>query len=272
MPTTVNLLSEPDYGNTLFLFVLSPPGVKYDHTDIGKNLYGKKGWSAESLLIPGLAKKNGFRFIDIPLLWHDFLALAFQSTDHALLFIPGKQSFHEVTKEHLLPQNPDMFSFSFYKFHCDTHRQEEAPVMAIGKLAEATHVLQSLLASGWSGAAISKVSGINQVTIGSIKNEKSSRISDKVYAKIMALKDTKNPAGTRTTKSTSVAAPMPAVKSEKSKKPGPKKKVAVPTSGSFINPNYVPVDIVQLRGVIDSLIAQFDGALQELQHIKKQIG
>jgi len=271
MAASVHFLNDPEFKNSIILFILSPPGITYDYADIGRSLFGKTEWRAEAILVPGLADRNGFRFSDIPVHWEDFLALSFRSADHALLYIPGKKSFHEVTKAHLLQQNPDMFSFSFYRFQINTPTTKANSDMATDKLAKATGVLNDLLAAGWSGAAVSKVSGINQVTIGSIKNGKSSRISDKVYSKIMALKDSPAPAGTRARKAPTSAAEK-TVAAPAKKKSAAKKQPASPVSGSMINPNYVPVDIVQLRGVVDSLIGQFESALEELQNIKKQIG
>lgn len=48
--------------------------------------------------------------------------------------------------------------------------------------------LRDMMANGWSASAIAGQSGINQITVGKIKNGKASRVTDKVFQKIAELK------------------------------------------------------------------------------------
>ena len=160
--------------------------------------------------------------------------------------------------------------------------------MSEDKLELAVKHVHDLLDSGWTATAISKESGVNQITLGNIKNRKAQRITDKVYQRIADLKAkvdagrVEPPKRRRKTTSKMVAKTPAAAATEKTpgRKPvprlgarGPKpagRKGSQEASG-MINTNYVPVDISQLQGVIDRLIDNFSGAIEELESIKKQL-
>ncbi len=151
-----------------------------------------------------------------------------------------------------------------------------------------TH-LQEMMAQGWTAAAISRESGVNQITIGNIKNGKASRVTDKVYRKIADLKERvdggKLSAGKPGRKAGSAAvagnegatraagrtaeqpgrAKQPVKARQRAKNPD-----ALDVQG-MIRTDYVPVDIGQLQGLIDGLIARFAGAIEELEQIREQL-
>ncbi len=135
MNTTIQFLRDPKYQDTVVLFVLAPAGMQFDSTEVGKNLFGTDSWTHEPLLIDGLAPKSTFRYSDISFHWTDFLDLAFRHVDHTLFYIPHKNTLKEIGKESLIQQNPDLYSFSFHKFHCEArkgivHSQTEDPHFA----------------------------------------------------------------------------------------------------------------------------------------------
>lgn len=122
MPSRIQFLREPRYTDTVLLFILAPAGVSYRSSEIGRNLFGSESWEEEALIVDGLASRPVFRFSDIGLQWEDFLDLAFRHSDHALFYLPDKQTFAEIRKEILVPQNPDLYSFSFHRFTCEARR------------------------------------------------------------------------------------------------------------------------------------------------------
>lgn len=160
--------------------------------------------------------------------------------------------------------------------------------MSEDKLELAVKHVHDMLAKGWTVTAISKNSGVNQITLGNIKNQKAQRITDKVYQRIADLKAKVDAGQVEPPKrgrkpASKMVAKTPAAEAS-AKKPG-RKPVARPgargpkpagrTSSrdatGMINTNYVPVDISQLQGVIDRLIENFSGAINELENIKKQL-
>lgn len=122
MPSSIQFLRDPRYTNTVILFILAPAGVNYSVPELGKNLFGNEQWEEERLIIDGLSPKPAFRYTDISLHWTDFLDLAFRHIDHALFYVPHKETFKEIRKESLLPQNPDLYSFSFFRFDCEARK------------------------------------------------------------------------------------------------------------------------------------------------------
>lgn len=122
MPSSIQFLRDPRYTDTVVLFILSPAGVQYSLPELGRNLFGNGKWEDEVLIIDGLAPRAGFRYTDISLHWTDFLDLAFRHIDHALFYVPHKEVFKEIRKDSLLPQNPDLYSFSFYRFTCEARK------------------------------------------------------------------------------------------------------------------------------------------------------
>ncbi|MFZ1729616.1 MAG: hypothetical protein WBQ23_08360 [Bacteroidota bacterium] len=137
MNTTIQFLRDPKYQDTVILFILAPAGIQYEPSEIGKNLFGNDSWTYEPLLIDGLAPKATFRYSDISFHWTDFLDLAFRHVDHGLFYVPHKKTFKEIGKESLLQQNPDLYSFSFHKFVCESRKglpqppTKETPVFAL---------------------------------------------------------------------------------------------------------------------------------------------
>jgi len=160
--------------------------------------------------------------------------------------------------------------------------------MSEDKLELAVKHVHDMLDNGWTAAAISKESGVNQITLGNIKNRKAQRITDKVYQRIADLK-AKVDAGKVTPPkrgrkaSSKMVAKTPAAAASGNKpgrkplpRPGargpkPVSKAGAGDASGMINTNYVPVDISQLQGVIDRLIDNFSGAIRELESIKKQL-
>lgn len=135
MPSSIQFLRDPRYTDTVILFILAPAGVNYSIPELGKNLFGNERWDQEHLIIDGLSPKPVFRYTEISLHWTDFLDLAFRHIDHALFYVPHKDTFKEIRKESLLPQNPDLYSFSFFRFTCEARKglvlppQQEEPVL-----------------------------------------------------------------------------------------------------------------------------------------------
>ncbi|MBR9975077.1 MAG: hypothetical protein KFF77_05815 [Bacteroidetes bacterium] len=135
MPSSIQFLRDPRYTDTVIMFILAPAGVNYSIPELGKNLFGNERWDQEHLIIDGLSPKPVFRYTDISLHWTDFLDLAFRHIDHALFYVPHKDTFKEIRKESLLPQNPDLYSFSFFRFSCEARKglvlppQQEEPVL-----------------------------------------------------------------------------------------------------------------------------------------------
>ncbi len=146
MNTSIQFLRDPEYRDSVLLFVLTPAGIIFDPGDIGKNLFGSRSWTHEILLIEGLSPKAIFRYSDIGFHWTDFLDLAFQHADHTLFFVPQKGVFREIVKENLVQQNPDLYSFSFHKFNCDVReglaRQAEKQLAAATDTVKASPVTE----------------------------------------------------------------------------------------------------------------------------------
>jgi transcriptional regulator with XRE-family HTH domain len=60
--------------------------------------------------------------------------------------------------------------------------------MTDDRLTMTIRLLEEMISQGWTAAAIAKGSGVNQITVGNIKNRKASRVTEKVYDKIAAFK------------------------------------------------------------------------------------
>jgi hypothetical protein len=137
-----------------------------------------------------------------------------------------------------------------------------------------------MLGAGWSASAISKESGVNQITLSNIKNNKASRLTDKVFDRLRDFKSkvdageiVKAPSKNASTPSAGVApkkAKRTATKSRKATA-GNKADARPAADSSLINTNYVPVDIVKLQTVIDGLIANFSDAIEEMKNIRRMI-
>lgn len=163
--------------------------------------------------------------------------------------------------------------------------------MSDDKLALAIQHVHDMLDNGWTAAAISKASGVNQITLGNIKNRKATRITDKVYQRIAEMKAKvdagqleppkrgRKSASKMVTKTPAAAASRSKSVEKPDEKPAPRPGARGPkpapraakSSEGMINTNYVPVDIRQLQGVIDRLIDNFSAAITELESIKKQL-
>lgn len=162
--------------------------------------------------------------------------------------------------------------------------------MTENKLSLTMRMLEEMIARGWSAAAIAKLSGVNQITVGNIKNGKASRVTDKVHDRIAGLKaridagEVETPRrGRKSAGSGSTALPgkteTKTVKRD-SKAPGTtaprptaarKKTETADDLSGMINRQYVPVDIAKLQGMIDQLIARFTDAANELEAIKAKL-
>lgn len=304
MPSTIQFLRDPRYTDTVILFILSPAGVQYAVKDIGHNLFGSEEWIEEPLVIDGLSPKPGFRYSDISFHWTDFLDLAFRHVDHALFYIPHKSTFKEIRKESLLQQNPDLYSFSFRRFYCEARKgmvlpplEEEKPMfplpvssaqakkpatapVALSIPADILHqgraTLHALLASGWSANAVAKQTGITAMTIGSIKNGKSTQMSGRVYDAIMRMKADADagriaPASRKTPNAVDV--PHPST-SRSAKKPASvhsrslderKRRAA---DDMLVSDSFIAVDAAQLTTLLDRLGSVFDDGVKELREIR----
>jgi len=160
--------------------------------------------------------------------------------------------------------------------------------MTQDKLELVTQHIAHLLEQGWTVAAISRESGVNQITLGNIKNKKPSRVTDKVYQRIADFRARVDQGGvtppsrgrkpgkaSAQTAVTAKSAVRPAVSATApASAPRAKKgaaKTAAASEGDIINTNYVPVNAAQLQGVIDRLIENFSAAISELESIRAQI-
>lgn len=157
------------------------------------------------------------------------------------------------------------------------------------KTAEAAQkMIADLLIAGFSGVKISKGTGVNQITIGNLRNGKNSRVTEAVYDKIWDFWSENVPpkeelekiraekAAVQEPSETSAPdAPKPKRKYTKrsATKTGKKagSKSGFPSTEGFINRNYVPVDLTALHTTIDRLISRFAESLKELEAIRKQI-
>jgi hypothetical protein len=282
MSTSVSFLTDPQYGKTLVLFVLSPPGIPFDPAEIARNLYGKREVSIDPITLPGLAPKNAFRFSDIALHWPDFLGLAFEHSDHALFYVPGKKKFQEIRRESLLQQNPDLYSFSFFRLHCATYEtpvtteetvRAEAAHMAApttapdNLLRSAREALGALLDAGWSANAVAKTSGINPITIGNLRHDRQKSVTARVHDALLSLQK-EFEAGT-------VALPTRKKKGAAAKtSSGTAARTATPAGNGRsapAEPRYVSVNADRLDDLLARLVATFTDAVEELERMKKLI-
>ncbi|MBN1447652.1 MAG: hypothetical protein JXA28_06955 [Bacteroidetes bacterium] len=273
-----------------------------------------------------LLSSRGFRFIAIDAEWEDFLHEVFETVDFVFFYHPETMKFHEVSEGNLLHQNPFSYAFTFLEIQStlppDTFAQKpvEAPQippsienadipslhttssiqslsqriapMSDDKLDLAIQHVHTLLENGWTATAISNASGINQMTLGKIKNESAKRITDKVYQRIADLKAKvdagqvepptrgRKSAAKKTSKAGAKVTSLPraagksddtAVARPAARGPKPMGRPGKQHYSGIINTNYVPVDISQLQGVIDRLIANFSGAIDELESIKREL-
>jgi hypothetical protein len=162
------------------------------------------------------------------------------------------------------------------------------------KTAEAAQkMIQDLLLAGFSGVKISKGTGVNQITIGNLKNGKNARVTETVYDKIWDFWSENVPSkdvleklrAEKASSKSAQSAPNKAESSGSSKNASskPKRKytrrsgekssakTSFPGTEGFINRNYVPVDLTALHATIDNLISRFSDSLKELEAIRKQI-
>ncbi len=221
--------------------------------------------------------------------------------------------------------------------------------MSEDNLSLSMQYLRDMIAKGWTASAIASQSGINQITVANIKNGKASRVTDKVFTKIAALKkrvdagqaviprrgrrpaaestgaastpnrgtparqqpaappntaapakrqappdtaapakrqappDTAAPAKRQAPANTAAPAKRQAppntaaqAKRQSPSEPTTQRGTAKPAADSLgiegmISTDYVPVDIVRLLGMIDRLIANFAGAVDELEQIRARL-
>lgn len=152
---------------------------------------------------------------------------------------------------------------------------------------KAQQMIQDLLLAGYSGVKISEGSGVNQVTIGALKNGKSQRVTEKVFDRLWdywsenvppkeKLEQLRAEKGQSTGRK-KASEKAPASESAQTASAKPKRKYTkrsvseTPSTEGFINRNYVPVDLNALNTTIDKLISQFSDTLKELEAIRKQI-
>ncbi|MCB2205789.1 hypothetical protein KQI65_13670 [bacterium] len=155
--------------------------------------------------------------------------------------------------------------------------------MTQDKLELVTQHLTDLMDAGWTVAAISRESTVNQITLGNIKNRKATRVTDKVYQRVADFKARVDKGlveaptrGRKAGKKAGTGKVQPTASAPKSPTRTPRAAAAtrsVPAQrGSIINNDYVPVNASQLGSVIDRLIDNFSAAIAELESIRKQLG
>ena len=190
MSSSISFISAPKYGKSVKTLLLSPAGIAVDTEELGRHLFGMLEFHAEPTGVPGYSLSNGFKSSEIPVQWPDFLEKVFQHVDHALLFIPMKQKFQEISKERLLQQNPDLFSLSLIQFKCEQYKPDGPPpkrVPADERLLEVIEALNTLKARGWSIMSIARSTGVTAPTLHNILNAKYLTVSDRVYDAVMNL-------------------------------------------------------------------------------------
>jgi hypothetical protein len=277
---------EPMFGDDIKILVISPPGFLFKAPVLGDHFYGHGDWhftdpplrSRAPAGVPAdLLTTPLFRFNAVGMEWERFLHAVYDSMDFVLFMNTETGQLQEVSQSTLATRNPDHFAFTFIDITRNHISSERTAPMPENNFATAAKFLSALLADGWSVAAISRETGVNQITLGNIKNGKAGRISDRVFGLIegfhsraMAGELTKPSRGrgpaTATTKTVSPrAAKTPAVAAVKGAP------LASAATTSLINPNYVSVDITQLQSVVDRLIENFSDAISELQSIRSML-
>jgi hypothetical protein len=146
-------------------------------------------------------------------------------------------------------------------------------------LKEGRATLHALLASGWSANAVAKQTGITAMTIGSIKNGKSSQMSGRVHDAIMRMKADADagritPASRKAQNAVDVprASTSPSAKNRTSvhshsinkQRPGAADDVLVSES-------FIAVDAQQLITLLDHLGSIFTDSVEELQEIRSML-
>ncbi len=319
MSSTIQFLRDPEYQDTVILFVLAPAGILFEPEEIGKNLFGASRWTHEALLIDGLAPKATFRYSDISFHWPDFLDLAYRHVNHTLFYVPHKHTFKEIGKESLVAQNPDLYSFSFHKLVCEsriglspdaaepvsvpgngrditprrssdteTHpgrgmRETTGTASSQGtaaaRLTEARAALLSMIEAGWSANAVALRTGITAMTIGSIRNGKSTQASTRVHAAIMNMKadsDAGRITPARRGHEGKTSTPDPGAPSADRAEIGSgrqRRNGATETkeSSGLRDTHYIAVDAEKLGALIDRLSGIFSEAIVDLQEIRRQL-
>lgn len=280
----IRFSSDPVFDASVKMLIIAPAGARFEAATIGDHMYGTAKWRfAEPPLqhraprrVPReLIETPAFRYRALDIEWSVFLDDIFETMDFVFFFNFETRILHEVSHEALLEQNPDNYAFTFLEIESLQPQPVRSQTMADDRVTAAVTMLNQLKEAGWSMAAISKASGVNQITLGNIKNGKATRITDKVFLRIEGFKKQVDAGGTAPAKS-AADAPKAAPKAAPAKtgkprgpKPGAKKAAAAPAS--LINPNYVSVDLTQLQGMIDGLIVNFADAIERLKDVKKML-
>jgi|GEM_PF-1475827 len=285
--------AEPLYEDTVKLLVISPPGINYEHEYLGDHFFGSGNWlfveppmqqRAPARIPRELLETRGFRYGSVNLEWDDFLDDVYDTMDFILFYNPETQQLHEVSRDALAVQSPANYSFSFFDIATKESYTNRSTDMADENFVNAQKHIADLMAKGWTVAAISKFSGVNQITLGNIKNNKSSRLTDKVYQKIFDFKKRaeageftqpvrgrRSPAQKGTGKAPAKATPKTKATPKATAKVKASASPGASEFPSIISPNYVSVDITQLQSVIDTVIENFTQSLSELQNLKKML-
>lgn len=277
---------EPMFGDDIKILVISPPGVLFKAPELGDHFYGPGAWhftdpplrSRPPRGVPDeLFSTPLFRFNAVGLEWDSFLAAVYDSMDFVLFMNPETSQLLEVSQSALAERHPDQYAFTFIDITRNPLSTERVSPMAENTIENAVSMLTALLASGWNVAAISRETGINQITLGNIKNGKAGRVSDRVFGLLEDVHtraiagDLEKPSRGRGPAAGSKKSAAP--RTARTAAPAPVKgATAAPASvSSLINPNYVSVDITQLQSVVDRLIENFSDAIAELQTIRSMI-
>lgn len=284
-------------GSHVSVLVLAPLGSRYHSSDAGAAIFGSREWTLVNPPLSGKAPSaipryligtGSFSFDAIPGSWQEFLDSIYGSVDMVLFYSGMGEQFYEMPRQNLELRKPEKYTYSFFEFQAIPHiPQKEEIQMANDNVTTAFNAVHSLLSAGWTAAAISTASGVNPITIGSIKNSKSKRVTNKVLSKLLDVKSKADqnlitpPPRKRKATAAVAAKPAPTPRAKpgpkpkakpgpKSKaKPGPKSRTSA--GGSIINTNYVPVNVAQLQAAIDSMIKNFSGAIADLEAIRKQL-
>ncbi len=266
---------DPLFGDDVKLLVLSPAGVRYDAQQLGDHFYGSGTWDfvtppmrrrAPRRVPQELLATPLFRFPSVGMEWSDFLEDIYDSVDFVLFLNHETGQLHEVSQASLTERRPENFAFTFFDISRKQHLNARRNIMGDDKLGAAAGILAALMADGWSVAAIAKESGVNQITLGNIKNRKAGRITDKVFERIEAFRERAASGDVQKPSRGRSSAPA-AAQTRKTAAPVKKAQVAQ-SSMSLINTDYVSVDITQLQSVIDRLIGNFSDAISELESIR----
>jgi hypothetical protein len=285
----ITFTGEPVYGDSVSLLVLSAPGMQYNPGMLAKHFYGSADWDfitpplqkrTPLRIPPELLTSDRFRYPAEGLEWKEFVEDVYDSVDFVLFYSHENGTFYEVSQSVLAERDPVNYAFAFFDITLTTPSVTRSTPMSDDNFTQAAQILKEMLGAGWSASAISQESGVNPITLSNIKNNKASRLTDRVFDRLRDFKTKVDSGELVKPSSRGASTPSAGVAPKKAKKTATtsrkatagNKAVARPAAdSSLINTNYVPVDIVKLQTVIDGLIANFSDAIEEMKNIRRMI-